>query len=130
MKALRINELQYGQMVWDNALLWMDRYFGTQPIVKEALESSKSFRLWWVNQWDNRDQEFLNMTSLAKIELPLDNKTHQYTTELYQDHHNVDQLRIIPNRFVVREVGKLIKIEETRLEALKREQSNKQKSNG
>lgn len=114
MQALGITELQYGEMVMEGANRWMVRYFGTEQSIIDSFHHSKSFWKWWVNQWNNRDASFLHenhqILHVTKGEL---------TKWLYAKHQDPDQLKIIPNDSVVKEVGKLLKIENQKLKALK-----------
>lgn len=113
MKALHLTEYEYGDMVLQYGNLWMQRYFGTQEAIIQALNSSKSFWKWWVNQWNNRDDQFIHEYSCL-----LNIGTKDFTMDLYTMHHDVHSLKIIPNIIVVREVGRLIKIEEKKLKEL------------
>lgn len=118
LKALQYSELQYGQMVYDYAQLWIQRYFGADAIVVDALNASKSFWQWWNGQWANRDSIFIHQACLNQLG-ELNGELLTVTRELYADHHSIDELRIVPNRYVVAEVGKLIKAEEAKLKKLK-----------
>lgn len=113
--ALGMNELQYAEMVEEFGQLWMNRYFGHEEIMLNALNKSKTFWAWWVNQWENRNEDYVRLTNLAIIELPLDRVTKAVAIELYRETHAANELKIVPNKFVVAEVNKLIKQEELNL---------------
>lgn len=117
-RATGKDDAEYFDMVFGFAQLWMERYFGTEKIVINALNNSKSFWAWWINQWDNRNAEFVRLTSLDVIELPLTGITQAMAIELYDETHATNELCIVPNKFVVSEVSKLIKQEESKLKNL------------
>lgn len=119
MKALRMSELQYGTMVMDYAQAWMRRYFGMEQTVIDALNKSGFFWKWWTKQWDNRDREFMRITEIAARPTPLDLTTWKVTKRLYELHHDADDLVIVPNKKVVREVGGLIKKEKELIKQLR-----------
>lgn len=119
IEALQMSEYQYVLMRGDYANLWMERYFGTEQLIIDALNASPTFWKWWNKQWDNRDNEFVKVTGLDMIDLPLDRDTMAITTDLYEEHHNIDQLKIVPNMKVVKEVGALIITETEKLNLIK-----------
>jgi hypothetical protein len=112
MKATGLSEIQYAEMVMDYAQGWMNRYFSHVPITIDALNHSKHFWKWWTNQWENRDALFIKETQISFTDSLPDVTTRELTKWLYQSHHNPMDLLIVPNRFVVREVGGLIKKQE------------------
>lgn len=118
-QALMLTDQQYAEMVMQFAHQWMQRYFGNEEVIISALHHSGWFWKWWVNQWDNRDEDFVQITGLEYAQFPLDKEVLKEVLSDYQIHHDVHRLRIVPNRMVVNEVGKLIKLEEQRIKQLK-----------
>lgn len=114
-----MTDLQYSEMVMAHAQQWMRKYFGTEETIINALNHSGWFWKWWVNQWDNRDTEFVQIAGLEYAELPLEKALAEAVLEDYKIHHNVNKLRIVPNKMVVNEVGKLIKVEVQKIKQLK-----------
>lgn len=117
-EALGLTEMQYCEMVMHFGQMWMHRYFGHEEIMINALNKSKNFWAWWLNQWNNRDADFIRLTNLNLIEMPLNGMVKQKAVELYDETHEASELKIRPNRFVIQEVGKLIKQEENNLKKL------------
>jgi hypothetical protein len=105
-KALGLTDLGYSQMVFDYATEWMKRYFFGNDIMIKALESSPLFWAWWKNQWNIRDEHFIDLCSLTG-EL-LEGKVLEAAFSIYQDEHNVYGLIIFPNKLVRIEAGREI----------------------
>lgn len=110
IKALAISEMEYGELVFNSAHLWMRCFYSEDAlIIIDGLERSKLFWSWWSNQWENRDCEFISLTGFDENTIIIDEDTLKITRSLYKSLHNVYNLRIKPNRFAVNEAYKIIR---------------------
>lgn len=114
-KAFGMSELQYGQMVYDVAQVWINLFFGHDDLMPNILNRSPRFWAWWKNQWNNRDAEFVRLTNVNMIDERLQGTCLLSALELYNEIHQTGSRSIQPNRFVIEEVGAMIIEEEAKL---------------
>lgn len=114
-KAFGLDELQYGQMVYNVGQWWIDKFFIKDPLMVDVLNNSCRFWAWWKNQWNNRDAEFVRLTSIDMINEPLTGYCYQAALELYNTLHESGAREIHPNRFVQEEVNAMIIEEEQKI---------------
>lgn len=107
--ALRLNDSSYHQLVFDTGLEWIrQRWSLNDEGVVYTTAKSEQFWKWWRNQWELRDAQFVYETQLERL-LPLEKEYQALCLELYYDLHKAQNIRVIPNRFVIADVGKLLK---------------------
>lgn len=117
-KALGISLDEYTIAVEQAGYEWINRYFNNDDEAVRIISSCKMFWLWWVNQWEIRDAEFVRMTGVDIIDTPLEGRYWQAAFEDWVDIHAVKKLSIIPNRLVIKELSKMIRAEELVLKSL------------
>jgi len=120
-QATSIDAQQRGEMLMESAYMWIERYFGTDPVITNALNQSVHFWKWWAGQWDNRDNDFLywydyQSKLYARLEMSI---SREQALEFYRDLHDCGKLGIVPNRLVQSEFNKLLKSEQEKLKTLK-----------
>jgi hypothetical protein len=59
LKLLKWDEQKLMQMVYDNAIHYLNEFISDYPQVIAEISRSKTFWNWWTNHWDDRDKEFL-----------------------------------------------------------------------
>ena len=110
LKALKGNETIYHGMVFEGGLKWIrnNMCMNDEQIVS-VIGSCKLFWAWWRNHWEIRDEVYLRLVDFKRHVLPLESEYLCIALELYDDAHNVDRLRVRPNRFVIDEISKALK---------------------
>lgn len=58
-RLLGWTELDYNTFMWQTGTEYLDYYLPNDCWGKQMLETNKTFWKWWINQWANRDAEFL-----------------------------------------------------------------------
>ncbi len=109
---------KYALMVEYAGYSWLERYFGSDTELKNVFVRSGKFWQWWINEWNNRDKDFLFETSLRYVNEPLTGDELQIALGFFVDKHNVKEFTIVPNRWVRCEVARMIKEESEKLKAL------------
>jgi hypothetical protein len=118
--AFGISNAQHSQMVWDQGRQWIKRNVAKDEYSIDIIEQSPLFWAWWRNLWQQRDEKFVWETCLKKQELPLTGKTKEIAIELYNEAHDVTQIKERPNRFVIEEIGRFLRAaEKVEIERLK-----------
>lgn len=117
IKALQITELEYCETVENYGYAWIKRYFNKDVIAIKALSECASFWKWWVNQWDNRNIEFIHKTHLNVLN-DFTNNEVKLLRYFFVEQHNVYSYFIIPNRFVINDLSALITKEVENLKEL------------
>lgn len=102
LRKLEISDLRYCQEVEDVGYMYLHRYFSYSPEAIESASKSELFWKWWINQWEIRDNEFVQQTCFR---MPWPKETQR---RIYDSFHDVKQISIVPNRFVIDEIRKLM----------------------
>lgn len=108
--AFGFSNAKYGQMVWDQGRQWIKRNICQDEYSIDIVEQSPLFWAWWRNLWQQRDSQFIWQASLERLPLPLTGKELTVAIELYNEAHDVTQIKEKPNRFVIEEIGKLMRV--------------------
>jgi len=110
LKALKGTETIYHGMVFEGGLKWIrNNMCMNDEVIVSVIGGCKLYWAWWRNQWDIRDASYLTMVDFKRHVLPLEGEYLCIALELYDDAHNVDRLRVIPNRYVLEEVSKALR---------------------
>lgn len=117
-KALGITADEYSIAVEQAGYEWIDRYFHDDAEATRIIAGCEMFWKWWVNQWDIRDKEFVRITSIDIIDERLEGKYWQAASEEWLDIHRVKNLQIRPNKWVIKELSRLILEEENKIAVL------------
>lgn len=117
-RALGITNDDFVIAVEQAGYQWIDRYFHNDDDAVKLIASCKMFWKWWVNEWDIRDSEFIRITSIDLIDTPLEGKCWQIAFEEWIDLHEVKKLHIVPNRWVIQELSRMMVEQENQLELL------------
>lgn len=118
IKACSINEQQYGEMIMHYANCWIERYFGKDEQMNYAFNHSANFWKWWTAAWDKRDIEFIRTTGINNFN-DFDKSENEVIGSLYADHHNADEIIVMPNLDVIKEVNGLMLAEKEKIRILK-----------
>lgn len=110
---------RYALMVEYAGYAWLERYFANDAELKNMFVTCTSFWKWWINEWNQRDAEFLRETSLRYINEPLTGYELQLSLHLFTETHNVKGLQIVPDKWVISEVNGLIKKHQQTVKELK-----------
>lgn len=108
IKSLNITELAYCNMVMECGYCWLDRRFCNDRDIVNGIGAKKTFWAWWKNQWLIRDQEYIRLTSINKINEVLEGKVRQAAIELYNSIHNPHDIKVYPNVWVRKEINEVL----------------------
>lgn len=108
--ALKITIDDYTQAVEAGGIDWIRKYFGDDQSVVDVFTKNAEFWVWWVNQWEIRDREFIRVTGIDLIAEPLEGKVWYVAFQEYLEVHDVSRLSIIPNRFVLQKLASELRI--------------------
>lgn len=108
----------YNQMIELAGYKWLDRNFTADSKLKNIYVTSKRFWQWWNKQWDLRDNDYLNETSLRYIDEPLTGEELQIALGFFVEKHIISSLEIFPNKWVREEVYSLMKAADEKVKAL------------
>lgn len=106
-KALCLDDGQYSQIIFNTGMAWIERNMGlNDDTICNVIGACPRFWLWWRVQWALRDRVFINDTSLRTHELPFTGSTLQALRELYDDAHDISNMKGIRlDREAINEVG-------------------------
>ena len=108
IKSIGITEMRYCTMVMEAGYSWLRSNFGKDASIVNNIAKMRLFWLWWNNQWEIRDAEYVRITSISLINEVLCGDVKSIATELYNDIHNPYHIRVIPNRMLKDEISKLL----------------------
>lgn len=108
-KSLGITTDEYTQAVEEAGYQWIARYFGNDADTSHLISTCRMFWLWWVNEWEIRDAEYIRVTSIDLLDAPLDGRYWQAAFKEWLEVHAVKNLTLRPNRWVRVEISKTIK---------------------
>lgn len=112
-ELLNITDEEYMNYVLDKAEVWLTMYLGDDEWSKTRVMETKSFWLWWENQWNIRNNQLLN--SLYELmyncgedirhirDYRYDFKKQALVLEMFNNVHSIQNLNIKPNRMVMDE---------------------------
>lgn len=58
-RLLGWTDLEYNTFMWETGVEYLNYYLPNDTWGKQMLEGNKTFWRWWINQFANRDAEFL-----------------------------------------------------------------------
>lgn len=95
-----IDDLQYGELVMDNAYRYLQVYLDGDQGGIQMITMSSFFWEWWTNQWDYRNQIFLDKWRLS-ITPDMSAKGRNVLMNVWLDDHNITPSDVRPNPQVV-----------------------------
>lgn len=127
LKALNWCEQKYGQVVMDTAIAWINLHFKGEHIMVDVLTRSPLFWKWWKNQWEQRDNRFVEVTAIDLLDYPINNELFEVINEEYCNLHDIYGLIIKPNKMVTKDCMRIIR-EEIEKEELIIKQNDRQRN--
>lgn len=106
IRKLEYTEQDYCERVEAGGYEWLNRYFSHAPDVIRLYSYSKKFWQWWVNQWEIRDKDFVKACKNFHPWPP------HISHKLYDGFHNIAEISIRPNRWVIKELEEMVQKEE------------------
>lgn len=103
-----ITELAYCNMVMEAGYCWLNSRFCYDRHIVLGIAERKVFWAWWKNQWYIRDQDFIRISSIDKINEVLNDKTRLVAIDLYNDIHNPHEIKVSPNVWVRKEINEVL----------------------
>ena len=64
------DELQYAEFQYESGLAYLNFYIPNDAMAVDAISRSSTYWRWWINQWNKRDEQFLD-TAFLSIEARL-----------------------------------------------------------
>lgn len=117
-KALGISADEYVIAVEQGGYQWINRYFHGDEDMTRLVSTCGMFWKWWINQWEIRDEQFVQSTGIDVLDMALDGRYWQVAFEEWLELHDVMKLQIVPNRWVIAALSKMIREDEKAVEAL------------
>ncbi len=106
-RSLGINEFEYRRFRRDEAYVWLANRFRDAEL-EDAIGMIPLFWKWWNSQWETRDAEYVKLSNVAEINEVLTGRTKQSALELYNEIHNSDEFKVVPNIWLNIEINKVI----------------------
>lgn len=86
MSLLGWDELQYGECQYENGLKYVEPIKSADPDLMDQVLRNKMFWNWWKNHWTVRDEIFIKMTRMVKLD-------RDELTRLYHQFHDGAELQ-------------------------------------
>jgi hypothetical protein len=103
MKLLDWDEFEYNHYQFESAFDYLDKVRQIDRFGICMLTTTKTFWIWWNNQWDRRNKILINDFQLDKITWIPDHGTVLFVRQEYALTHYIKTLNIYPNRIVMEE---------------------------
>ena len=106
-RSLGIVEFEYRRFRRDEAFVWLANHFDDGAL-EEAIALIPLFWIWWNNQWDMRDSEFIRLSNVRDINEVLTGLTRNYAISLYSEIHDSTTIIVQSNVWLNIEIRKVL----------------------